>query len=375
MEALLRLENLSVGYNGDTLIKDIHLGLERGNILTLIGPNGGGKSTILKTISRQIPATGGKVYLNGSDIFSWTPGRTARKMSSVLTDRPRPELMTCGELVALGRTPHTNIFGKLTARDIAAIEDALKLVNALELADKEFSTLSDGQRQRVMLARAICQEPELMILDEPTAYLDIRHKLELLDILRRMSRERGLTVVMSLHEIDLAAKISDRLLCVKEGEIAAFGTPEEIMQSSVIEKLYGLPEGAYNLHFGSVELPKVGGGPRIFVIAGGGLGIPHYRILQRRGISFAAGILFENDIDFQVASALSSHVVSTPAFEPMDRGQFERALELIKSCGAVLDAGTPVGEFNRLNSELLSTARALGIPVYTDWSESGKGPK
>lgn len=360
-------KDLAVGYNGNTLIRDICIQLEKGAVLTLIGPNGAGKSTILKTLSRHLASLHGTVHIDAHDISALSPRQLARQMAVVLTDRIRPELTTCAEVVAMGRYPYTNLFGRLTPQDTAAVEDALRQVHALDLAQQDFATLSDGQRQRIMLARAICQMPEVIVLDEPTAYLDIRHKIELLDILRRMAREKGTTVVMSLHEIDLAAKVSDYLLCVKGETVMAFGTPEDVLRSHAVEQLYDMQSGAYNLLFGSVELSRPQGAPQVFVIAGGGRGIPHFRCLQKRQIPFAAGILFENDTDFQVAQALSDYVVWAPAFEAMSDAQYNAATAAIKQCGAVLDAGTPVGELNRMNGLLHDFAVQKGIPIYTQW--------
>ena len=240
----------------------------------------------------------------------------------------------------------------------------MERVHALDLEDQDFATLSDGQRQRIMLARAICQEPEIIVLDEPTAYLDIRHKIELLDILREMAQKKNITVIMSLHEIDLAMKISDYLLCVKGDTIEAFGPPEVILETHTIEHLYELHNGSYNLLFGSVELTKPEGAPRVFVVAGGGYGISCYRALQKQEIPFATGILFENDVDCQVAKELSNHVVVAPAFETMTDVQFEEASNLLLHCEAVIDAGTPAGTFNQLNFKLLRLAEDHKIPVY-----------
>lgn len=360
-------ENLAVGYNGKALIRDICLQLEKGAVLTLIGPNGAGKSTILKTLSRHLASLHGTVRIDMQDISALSPRQLARQMAVVLTDRVRPELTTCAEVVAMGRYPYTNLFGRLTPQDIAAVEDALRQVHALDLAQQDFATLSDGQRQRILLARAICQMPEVIVLDEPTAYLDIRHKIELLDILRRMARERGTTVVMSLHEIDLAAKASDYLLCVKGETIMAFGAPEDVLGSHAVEQLYDMEGGAYNRLFGSVELSRPQGAPQVFVIAGDGRGIPHFRTLQKRQIPFSAGILFENDTDFQVAQALSGHVVWAPAFTAMTDAQYDQAAAAIEGCGAVLDAGAPIRELNRMNGLLLDFAALKGIPVYKKW--------
>ena len=359
-----RTEDLSVGYDGKPLIRDINIGLEKGKILTLIGPNGAGKSTVLKSIIGQLEMIRGTVYIDSQDIRSISPKETAKKTAVVLTERIRPELMTCAEIVAMGRYPYTNMFGRLTDRDKEIVHRSLERVNALDLADRDFSALSDGQRQRIMLARAICQEPEIIILDEPTAYLDIRHKIELLDILRGMARENGVTVIMSLHEIDLAMKISDYIMCVKGETVEAFGPPEMIFENDTIEQLYDINSGSYDLLFGSVELTKPVGAPRVFVVGGGGFGVPFYRALQKRSIPFAAGILFENDVDLQVAAKLSDNVVTAPAFERMNKKQFDEASRLLEGCEAVIDAGTPVGEFNSFNAELIKLAESRGIPVY-----------
>ena len=202
-------EKLTVGYDGKPLISDISIGIEKGEILTLIGPNGSGKSTILKSITRHLESISGVVTIDGTDMRRMSGRDVATRLSVVLTERIHPELMTCGDIVATGRYPYTNHFGILTAKDREIVRESLRRVHALELYDRDFGEISDGQRQRILLARAICQEPEIIVLDEPTSYLDIRHKLELLNILSEMAKDRGITVVMSLHEIDLAYKISD----------------------------------------------------------------------------------------------------------------------------------------------------------------------
>ncbi len=363
MDAYFKTVNMAVGYHGNILIHDINIEIEKGNILTLIGPNGAGKSTILKSITRQIAKIKGTVWIDGNDISQWSGKDMAKKVSVVLTDRIRPELMTCAEVVALGRYPYTNLIGKLTEKDKEIIRQSLGRVHALELADREFATLSDGQKQRIMLARAICQEPEVIVLDEPTAYLDIRHKIELLDILREMANKEQITVIMSLHEIDLATKISDYLICVKGDTLKAFGTPEDILKNGTIETLYDMKRGSYNLYFGSVELTKPKGNPEVFVVGGSGFGIPYYRALQKQQIPFAAGILFENDLDYQVAKELSDHVVTASAFEPMNESQFDMAAMLLLQCKTVIDAGTPTGALNQMNQRLFKLAKENKIPI------------
>lgn len=364
MEHYFETKDLAVGYNGNILIHDINIEVEKGKILTLIGPNGAGKSTILKTITRQLAKIYGTVHIGKKELSTWNPKDMAKEVAVVLTDRIRPELMTCAEVVAMGRYPYTNMLGRLTSDDKRIVSEALSRVHAMNLAQQDFSTLSDGQRQRIMLARAICQEPEMIVLDEPTAYLDIRHKIELLDILREMAHEKGITVIMSLHEIDLAAKISDYLICVKGETIAAFGSPERVLQSKSIEDIYDIENGSFNLLFGSVELTKPKGKPRVFVIPGNGCGIACYRALQKQQIPFATGILFENDSDTQVARELSDHVVTAPAFEPMNETHFIQAAKLLEDCELVIDAGTRIGSLNQMNGRLFALAKERNIPIH-----------
>lgn len=356
----LQTENLAVGYNGKALIRDICLSLHSGEIMTLIGPNGAGKSTILKTIIQQLALVQGTVYLNGRDMAQLTEREISQQMSVLMTSHIHPELMTCEDVVATGRYPYTGRLGILTKEDREKVAQCLKLVHASALADQDFSRISDGQRQRVLLARALCQEPEVLVLDEPTSFLDIRHKLELLAILKDMVRYRHLAVLMSLHELDLAQKVSDWVVCVHGDVIERQGPPEEIFTADYIMRLYGAARGSYNAQFGSLELEPVRGEPEVFVIGGGGAGIPVYRQLQRQGIPFAAGVLAENDLDFPVAQALAVEVVSEEAFRPVGDDTFQRAAAVMERCARVVCPLTVFGPVNEKNRRLRECAREAG---------------
>lgn len=352
----LSVQNLTVGYNGKPLISDIALSLKPGEILTLIGPNGSGKSTILKSITRQLTSIAGTVYIDERDMRTMSGKDVATKLAVVLTDRIRPELMTCGDFVATGRYPYTGSFGMLTEHDRNIVAESLKCVHAADLADIDFSAISDGQRQRIMLARAICQEPEIIVLDEPTSFLDIKHKIELLEIFNNMAKKQNITVVMSLHEIDLACKVSDKIVCVKGNHIAAYGKPDEIISDERVRELYDIECGSYNALLGSVELSRPMGEPQVFLVGGAGYGIRYFRALQKANIPFAAGILFENDTDYAVASVLAQEIVAAKAFTPITDREISRAKQLIDRVKTVIDCGCPVGEFNRANGELLRYA-------------------
>ena len=349
-------KNLAVGYDGQTLIRDITIDVEKGEIVTLIGPNGAGKSTILKSITRQLKTIAGTVTIDRSDLKRLSLKELATRMAVVLTERMKPELMTCRDIVATGRYPYTGRLGILTAEDEAKVDSAMEAVHALELSDRDFNAISDGQRQRILLARAICQEPEIIILDEPTSFLDIRHKLELLSILRGMAKEKGITVIMSLHEIDLAQKVSDKILCVKGETIDTYGTPEEVFDEDNIRALYDIEQGFFDPCFGSIELPRPVGEPRILVLSACGTGIPVYRALQKKNLPFCAGILYTNDLDYRLARLLAAEVVTEKPFHEIGDAAFNRAMELVHSCDAVIDAGVELGPCNRRMEEILRAA-------------------
>ena len=181
-----------------------------------------------------------------------------------------------------------------------------------------------------------------------------------MEILKQLVRERNVAVLMSLHELDLAQKISDRVVCVAKNAVDRCGTPEEIFTNEYIESLYGMGEGSYNALFGSLEMGRVNGRPRVFVLGGGGSGIPVYRALQRRGVPFAAGILAENDVDWAVARALAVQTVSVPAFAPLDEGAVAKASALIIKCDHVVCCLDTFGELNQGNRSLRDEAQRQG---------------
>ena len=352
----IRLEALAAGYDGKAIVKNVGLNILPGEIVALIGPNGAGKSTILKTMIRQLPAVSGRIFLDGEDISRIPSAEMAKKTAVVLTDRIRAESMTCRDVASAGRYPYTGRLGILSAEDEKKVDEALRLVEAEDIQDHLFTKVSDGQRQRILLARALCQEPEIIVLDEPTSFLDIRYKLHLLGILRKLSRERNITVIMSLHEIDLAEKTADHILCIDANHETTYGTPEEIFREERIRELFHVERGHFDPVYGSVEMEAPSGEPRVFVISNGGRGIPVYRKLQKDGIPFAAGILTPNDMDYPVARTLAAEVITGKAFCPLSDEAVEKAIAVAAGCERIIDAGTEVGPVNEKIRRLLEMA-------------------
>lgn len=367
-EIILRAKDLAVGYDGVTLIPDISFSVKQGEILTLIGPNGAGKSTLLKTLIKQLDLLAGTVYLGEQDMQTMKAHDIAQKMSLLMTTRIGSELMTVQDIVETGRFPYTGRLGILSDHDHEVVANSMDLVHVTEIKDRDFNKISDGQRQRVMLARAICQEPELLVMDEPTSFLDIHHKMELLSILKRLVREQNIGVILSLHELDLAQKVSDHLLCIKDGKVDRYGTPEEVFSMGsdadhYIRDLYDIQNGTFVEEFGSLELEAPKGNPKTFVIGGGGTGIPLYRMLQRRDIPFVAGVLSENDVEYPVAKALASEVVTVPSFEPVGETKVTAALELLQNCETVYCTLSSFGTMNKENQRLLEEAKSRNLLV------------
>ncbi|WP_275442981.1 ABC transporter ATP-binding protein [Petralouisia muris] len=236
---------MCVGYDNKPLIREVEITLPKGEILSLIGPNGAGKSTVLKSIAGQLQLIGGAVYFGDDRLGEMKTSELAKKMSVVFTQKVTAEMKNCRDVVATGRYPYTGWFGVLSGEDERIVDEVMELTHTAEIRHQEFDKISDGQKQRVMLARAICQEPELVILDEPTSFLDIRYKLDFLSILQELRDKKGLTVIMSLHELELAKLVSDKILCLKGEFVERYGTPEEIFESDFIERLFDLKEGGF----------------------------------------------------------------------------------------------------------------------------------
>ena len=269
MTDYLTTEHMAVGYGKKPLIEAISLHLHRGEIVTLVGPNGAGKSTVLKSIIGQLPLMGGTVWLDGKPIDRMTALEIAKRLSVLMTQRIRPELMTCWDVVATGRYPYTGRLGILTVADREKVQESLRLVRGEALVHQSFAAISDGQRQRILLARALCQEPQVLVLDEPTSFLDIRYKLELLSILKDMVDRRGLAVLMSLHELELAEKISDYVVCIHHGAVDRCGPPQEVLTAAYVRKLFDLQEGSFLPSLVPGWLTPRPAPPDLFVVSGG----------------------------------------------------------------------------------------------------------
>ena len=253
-ESAIKAENLSVGYGSSTLISGIDFDISEGEIVTIIGPNGSGKSTILKTLTKQLKKRGGRIAVMGRDTADLKESDMAKTISMVTTERIHPELMTCAEVIATGRYPYTGRLGILSKKDWDEVRKAAEKVHATDILDKDFMKTSDGQKQRVMLARAICQDTPIIVLDEPTSFLDMFYKIDILKTVWNLAKTEGKSIIMSLHELDLARAVSDRIICVDGAKIRKIGIVDEIFSGGFIQNLYGLKKEEFDEKTGTMKI-------------------------------------------------------------------------------------------------------------------------
>ena len=231
-------DGLSLAYQAKEIVHDVSLSIEAGTITTLVGPNGSGKSTLLKGLARLLLPAQGQVLLDGRDIRDLATREIARRLSILPQGPVLPECLTVRELVAYGRAPHQGLFGMRGVEDRLAVERAMALTGVGEWQDTHVDALSGGQRQKVWIAMTVAQQARIMFLDEPTTYLDIAHQLEVLELLRRLNADHGSTIVMVLHDLNLAARYSDRIIALHEGRVVADGAPEAIITAPILKRVF-----------------------------------------------------------------------------------------------------------------------------------------
>lgn len=240
--AALRTRDLAVGYRTRgarrAVLERVNLSVQAGELVCLLGPNGIGKSTLLRTLAKMQPALWGAVELDGAELGSITQAQLARRLGVVLTERVTVEALPVRRIVELGRYPHSGWFGRLTGEDRRVVDWAIDAVGARHLAGRDFSRLSDGEQQRVMIARALAQEPVLLVLDEPTAFLDVPSRVELMGLLRQLTREGPLAVVVSTHDLELALRTADLVWLIMPGGELVTGAPEDLILAGAIGEAF-----------------------------------------------------------------------------------------------------------------------------------------
>ncbi|MDQ6418841.1 ABC transporter ATP-binding protein [Paenibacillus sp. LHD-117] len=237
---MLKVQSLTIGYEGRTIVKDFSLEVREGEVVSIVGPNGSGKSTILKAITRLIPCKGGQVCVADRELRNMTQRQLSQVMCMLCQSNSSPADMTVEELVGYGRMPHKKWYERLSGEDREIVDWALEQTNMVRYKERLVVSLSGGEAQRAWLAMALAQRPKVLLLDEPTTYLDIGHQLEVLELVRKLNRELGLTVVMVLHDLNHASAYSDRVCVLKDGDLKEYGKPRDVLTMDVIRNVYGV---------------------------------------------------------------------------------------------------------------------------------------
>lgn len=239
---ILKTSSLSIGYDKKTVVSDINVTLNEGDIIALVGPNGAGKSTLFKTFSTHIKPVGGKIELFGKDLMSYTPKERAKMLGIVLTERPDDMFLKVSDVVAAGRYPYTGMFGKLNENDEKEIKVSLELVGVNNLTDRVFNTLSDGEKQKVMIAKAIAQNTPVIMLDEPTAFLDYPSKIELFSLLKKLAKEQKKAILFSSHDLELLLRYTDNLWIIAKNKPFVAGKSADLLRNSIIKNYFELKD-------------------------------------------------------------------------------------------------------------------------------------
>ncbi len=292
MKSILRTDNLTIGYkknNATHMVADgVNASLRNGELVCLLGPNGAGKSTLLRTVAGMQRPLHGTVFLGAANIHKLDARTLARQVSVVLTERVQVGLLTAYALVALGRHPYTSWTGQLTAVDEAVVQGALTAVSAAHLAPRFVHELSDGERQKVMIARALAQEPQVMLLDEPTAFLDLPRRVEIMGILRRLAHEQDRAILLSTHDLDLALRMADTIWLMPENGPLQAGAPEDLVLSGAFERTFYSTGVAFDAHTGSFAIRQSETG-QIDLVGEGLAAIWARRALEREGFQVHQG--------------------------------------------------------------------------------------
>ena len=366
---LLAAQEVSLQIEARAILDSVSLVSRRGEFVGIVGPNGAGKSTLIRCISGLASHSGGKVYLDGRDLARMSPRQIAQVIAHLPQDTALDFGFTCLEVVLMGRNPHLGHFQIEGSKDYGVARDTMTFTNTSQFASRTIDTLSGGERQRVLVSRALTQEPRLLLLDEPTANLDIQHQLQIMDLVRRLVGD-GMTALAAMHDLALAARYCDRLLLLFEGRLVAQGKPWDVLTPQNIETVFGVEALVYSDPVtGSLTislLTPTGGGTvspvragQVHIIAGGGQGSRAMYLLRDAGFQVTAGVLNTGDSDYHTAQTLNIPCPSIPAFGPMDDACQAQHRVLLDQADVVVVTSTQFGPANYPNLEATATARRL----------------
>ncbi len=375
---MLDVKSICCGYGQTDVLKDITFSVEKGECIGIIGSNGSGKSTLLKTLSRILKPSSGSIVLLDKGLDQYSSKELARNMAVVPQDAGVEFDFSCLDIVTMGRSPHLKRFELEGKKDMDIIRQSMELTNTWSLRDRPYSQISGGERQRLTIARALAQQPSVLLLDEPVSHLDIEHQIEVLDLVEHLKNEKGILVIMILHDLNLAARYCDRLILLSGDGILAGGKPDEVLTEANIEcafharvliRKHPLTGYLYVTLLNSIEMMEPSLQKTVHVICGAGTGTQVLYTLRTKGYRLTTGVLNVLDSDYETASQLGIKTVSEAPFSPITLESYAQNVALMKNADVIVLSGVPFGFGNLKNLEAALEVAVLK-PVIILASES-----
>ncbi|PVX26858.1 MAG: heme ABC transporter ATP-binding protein [Candidatus Bathyarchaeum sp.] len=365
----LTIDGVNCSYGSVDILKDINFGVNSGEFLGILGPNGSGKTTLLKSISRVLKPKKGTILIDKENIYAMKSLDVAKQMAVVPQSTPVSFDFTALEVVLMGRNPHMTRFKMEGKKDLDIAKDSMELTHTWEFADRPITELSGGEIQRVIIARALTQEPKILLLDEPTTHLDISNQLEIMDLIKHLCETQKLLIVAVFHDFNLAARYCDSIILLKDGKIVAAGKSNETLTSENVKKVFSVDTIVKHhpitgsLHVIPISRPILQQQKSLIVhlISGGGTGSPVMKTLLDEGYRVTAGVLNLLDTDHETAQLLSVPTTNEAPFSPITNEAHKANLQMISKADVLVVTPTQFGDGNLRNLEAAETALDNGI--------------
>ena len=361
----LTIKNVDCYYGSTKVLESVSFRVEDGDFVGIIGPNGSGKTTLLKCVSGILKPKVGTVLIDDFNLELLGRCELAKRMAVVPQESYVGFNFKVLDVVLMGRNPYLEGFRSESEHDFKVAYEAMRLTGILHLADRPITEVSGGEKQRVIIARALAQEPEILLLDEPTLHLDLNHQIEIMSLLKELCRKKGLTILAVFHDFNLASKYCDSLILLSRGKIVSLGSCEEVLTSENIEKVFGVRVAVkHNPITGSLYVIPLFNPPKteekglkgtIHIVCGGGSGSNLIRALLEEGYKVTSGVLHLLDSDYETAKTFNLQVVCEAPFSPITEENHQKNLRLMEEANLILVSNVPFGNFNLKNLEAVKT--------------------
>ncbi len=376
----IQIKDLTFGYGDQSILKKLNVMIGHRTFLSIIGPNGSGKTTLLKNIARNLTPDQGSIFIDQKELKAYSTSDLAKDMAVVHQNPDAGVDFTVYDVVMMGRHPYIPRFKRETAQDMEIVEQALKATSVFHLQERFVDEISGGEKQRVMIAKALAQEPQVLLLDEPTSFLDIHHQIEILDLLKKLNQEKQITVIAVIHDLNLAARYSDEVMLMHEGKILALGTTEKVMTTTQLQRAYDMNMIIdHNVYTGSLQISPVAVNKKntvstisVHVIGGGGIAKEVLQRCYRENFQLSLGVVNKGDSDAELGKKLDVNVVEEEPFCDITDKALEKACMLADYAQYVILTSIPIGRGNLRNLLIAKTQLNEGKTVFL-WNTYKEG--